>query len=183
MAETTAKRFRSPSHWTIAQKMAHYVRKGAPEECWPFTGSRLPKGYGKIWDGQTLLLAHRVAYALENGPVGANTQILHECDNPPCCNPRHLFPGTNLDNVRDMVTKGRNARGDRITAGRVNVRGEQHGMAKLTEQQVLAIFSAKGTQAAIAAQFDTSTSTVSEIRAGKRWAWLTHQTPPSRAKS
>lgn len=78
--------------------------------CWEFTGYRMPNGYGKIGlgsreDGNDL--AHRVAWRLANGPIPAGMDICHRCDNPPCCNPAHLFLGTRLDNMSDMSRKGR----------------------------------------------------------------------------
>lgn len=73
-----------------------------PSECWEWSGSRDRKGYG-FGDGGR---AHRLAWEWENGPVPAGLMVLHRCDNPPCCNPKHLFVGTALDNARDALAKG-----------------------------------------------------------------------------
>lgn len=73
-----------------------------------------PKGYGRVMirDNGGTELSHRIAWILVNGPVPPETPcVLHACDNPPCCNPAHLFLGTNDDNVADMVAKGRQAHG------------------------------------------------------------------------
>jgi hypothetical protein len=77
-------------------------------DCWEWTGARDPNGYGRVnWQGKSML-AHRVAYMLMtiSGTLD-DRHILHACDNPPCCNPIHLWPGTAADNTADMFKKGR----------------------------------------------------------------------------
>lgn len=77
------------------------------DACWPWLGARDPKGYGqagKRWR------AHRVAMFLTNGPIPPGMFVCHHCDNPPCCNPAHLFIGTVTDNMRDCAAKGRTSR-------------------------------------------------------------------------
>lgn len=54
---------------------------------------------------------HQVAWILTNGPIPPGMGVLHRCDNQPCCNPSHLFIGTQADNVADMVAKGRHRNG------------------------------------------------------------------------
>jgi hypothetical protein len=84
------------------------VEIGAPSDCWPFTGGTSAGGYGRIKAGKKLVSAHRLAYALTHGlDVHGLPLIRHTCDNPKCCNPRHLLVGTKLDNYRDMVERGR----------------------------------------------------------------------------
>lgn len=78
------------------------------DHCWEFMGRRDDAGYGHITiAGVKGTLAHRIAWALANGDIPPGIDVLHRCDNPPCCNPDHLFLGTALDNVVDMVSKGR----------------------------------------------------------------------------
>ncbi|KKM02552.1 hypothetical protein LCGC14_1783330 [marine sediment metagenome] len=76
-------------------------------ECWVWTGTRQSQGYGILYVEGEPVLAHRFAWAFENGPVPEGIQVLHHCDNPPCTRPSHLFLGTQKDNMQDMANKGR----------------------------------------------------------------------------
>lgn len=96
-------------HRPLADRFWEKVDKsGGPDACWPWLGGQYPSGYGKIRgsDGE-YLLAHRVAWTLANGPT--ELDVLHRCDNPPCCNEAHLFDGTQAENFDDMRGKGREA--------------------------------------------------------------------------
>jgi hypothetical protein len=79
------------------------VQKTHDYGCWLWTGPTERKGYGR-W---RRTLAHRESWARANGSIPDSKWILHHCDNPPCVNPAHLYPGTVVENVRDMVTRGR----------------------------------------------------------------------------
>ncbi|KKK61816.1 hypothetical protein LCGC14_3010540 [marine sediment metagenome] len=76
-------------------------------DCWLWTAGCFSNGYGCFWNGTRNVLAHRVAWELENGPIPEDMQVLHHCDVKPCQNPIHLFLGTPLDNMRDRDQKGR----------------------------------------------------------------------------
>ncbi len=83
-------------------------RSGGPDACWPRTGWHDRIGYGRFRIGDQQLLAHRVAWMLDTGElIPEGMCVLHHCDNPPCCNRRHLFLGTQADNMADCVKKGR----------------------------------------------------------------------------
>ena len=81
------------------------------EGCWKWTGSKVQFGYGKILSKRGLEPAHRVSWRIHYGEIDGKLNVLHKCDNPECNNPEHLFLGTIMDNVRDMINKGRNSRG------------------------------------------------------------------------
>jgi len=101
------------------------------DECWPWKATRVVKGYGRFNLGEGhKVVAHRLAYRLTIGPIPKGMWVLHDCDNPPCCNPRHLSLGDPQANSRDMVAKGR-ARG---SGGRK--REDWKPYSKLTETDI-----------------------------------------------
>lgn len=119
-----------PPRRSLEERFWERVSRGESDECWQWTGTKIPKGYGKISSGghagQTLL-THRVAWVLTNGPIPDGLFVCHRCDNPSCVNPHHLFLGTASDNMQDMHQKGRKGAGPRGDA-------VQH-TAKLTREQ------------------------------------------------
>jgi hypothetical protein len=95
-----------PKARPVTERFWEKVRVGADEDCWLWVGTANASGYGVFhYDGR-YHLAHRIAWMLTYGsfpePCG-----LHKCDVPACCNPNHLFEGTQADNMRDAMTKGR----------------------------------------------------------------------------
>ena len=118
---------------------------GPNGDCWLWVGgrrgSRVSKRsdtfYGGFWsDDGKVLLAHRVAYALVHGPIPDSVDILHRCDTPACVRDEHLFEGNQLENMRDCWKKGR---GFIPRTHHQRARGEQVGLAKLTEADIFAI--------------------------------------------
>ena len=83
------------------------IERRGPNECWPWVGTRHPRGYGIIRLEGINFRAHRVAYVLATGESIRGLAVCHRCDNPPCINPMHLFVGTQADNLHDMIHKGR----------------------------------------------------------------------------
>lgn len=81
------------------------------DECWEWKLSCDSYGYGHLKWGGILRLSHRLAWELTNGEIPDNLQVLHTCDNPKCCNPKHLFLGTHLQNMQDKNRKGRQSKG------------------------------------------------------------------------
>jgi predicted XRE-type DNA-binding protein len=100
-------------------------------DCWIWTG-KLHRddgwGYGRFYvhtqEGTITVKVHRLAYMITYGDIPSGLCVCHRCDNPRCIRPDHLFLGTNLDNIQDMVQKGRQAR------------GERNGLSRFTSEQV-----------------------------------------------
>lgn len=150
-------------------------------ECWEFKGARTSAGYGQVWKYPKVIYSHRVAWELIYGEIPKGMSICHHCDNPPCCNPKHLFLGTHADNMHDAKTKGRNKY--------TTLYGENHPLSKLTEEDVITIrkiyqkgvpgkaspFSTKG----IAKRYGVAYSLISRIILGKSWP---HCVPGSETK-
>jgi hypothetical protein len=149
------------------------VRRTTDESCWIWQRELNSNGYGRfsIWrEGQRIrLLAHRVAFRITGQPLSDTAKLLHSCDVPRCCNPAHLRPGTQADNMADAGAKGR-LRGNRRT------RGEAHYKARLTESDVLEIrrlYAAGGiSQRALAAKYSVRQPTVGAIVRGSTWTHL-----------
>lgn len=100
-------------------------------ECWE-ASRRTSAGYGRIWVYPKEQLAHRISWILTNGEIPKGMEVCHKCDNPPCCNPNHLFLGTHLDNMRDSKNKGRNSHGPIL-------HGTKHPLSKLTDEDIAEI--------------------------------------------
>ena len=103
------------------------VDKNGANGCWNWTASSNEKGYGQFKLGLRMVRVHRISWELAFGEIPDELWVLHQCDNPPCVNPAHLFHGTNQDNVDDRQQKGRTPA------------GEQHSSHKLSDIQVLEI--------------------------------------------
>ena len=119
-------------HTPWQQRFWRHVTRAADDECWEWTGSHNPDGYGHLRMHNRMGVpcdedAHRLSWRLHHGAIPDGLCVLHTCDNPACVNPAHLFLGTIADNNHDMRLKGR----DR------HPRGEQNGRAKLTQAAVL----------------------------------------------
>lgn len=137
-------------------------------DCWVWTGSQLPSGYGlakvKINGKWHTVYAHRFAWERERGPIPKGMFVLHRCDNPSCVNPKHLFLGTARDNSRDMVAKGRHRPFCAAREGNPN--------AKLTASEIEEIRAAvaRGNrQVDVAEVFGVVQSHVSRIVRREQW--------------
>jgi|SRR6516164_8689393 hypothetical protein len=128
-----------------------------PYPCWPLPGGRDKDGYCRVKHAGKTYSAHRVAYELFHGPIPAGLSVLHACDNPACCNPHHLFVGTQRDNYQDAKHKDRHSR------------GERNGWAKLTDDDVRAIRASSETQWTLARRYGVWQGTIWQIIHHKHW--------------
>lgn len=92
---------------TLAERMESRTAMIPFHECWEWVASGDSDGYGQLMVGKRMKKAHRVAWELANGPIPDGSFVCHHCDNPSCVRPSHLFLGSNSENMRDMVRKGR----------------------------------------------------------------------------
>ena len=133
--------------------------------CWIWKLSKDKNGYG-IFRGMigsiTFTRAHRYSYALHTGDLLVGMQALHSCDNPSCVNPDHLSSGTNADNMRDKMQKGR---------ARVPI-GEQNGHAILTERQARRILKDPRPYTEIASEYNVAPSTIGSLKQRVSWKHL-----------
>lgn len=131
--------------------------------CWEWVGGKTSDGYGLFGSKNRRVLAHRFTWSVTNGDISVGLSILHKCDNPSCCNPKHLFIGTQQDNVDDREFKGRGNQ----------PKGIKHNKAKLTEAQVLEIREryAKGgiSQSQLAAEYDLQQTNIGFIIRRVTW--------------
>lgn len=127
-------------------------------KCWEWKAS-LRNGYGKLIYRYKTISAHRIAWQLTHGEIG-DYHVLHKCDNPLCCNPNHLFLGTNKDNVDDMIKKRRHPYGEKV------------GSSKLKESDVIDIIKSEDTYKEISEKYNISRSYVSDIKARRYWKHL-----------
>lgn len=142
---------------TVARFWTKVDMRGVTE-CWPWKASKYGHGHGQFapFPNQRPMGAHRIAYALLRGPIPAGMCVCHKCDNPPCCNPDHLFLGTPGDNVRDARSKKRMCH------------GEAHPCARLTSQQVKEIRASGETSTVLARRYGISSVSAWRIKVGKQ---------------
>lgn len=130
-------------------------------DCWLWTASKHKQGYGNLNFRKIPSLAHRVSWTVYKGEIPCGMNVCHKCDNPSCCNPEHLFLGTQLDNVVDCKNKNRFTRNIPKTR-----------RTKLNYDQVKEIkkmFSEGISRKKIQEKFDVGQTCVAKILTGKSW--------------
>lgn len=136
-------------------------------ECVEYTGTLQAAGYGVIQISKKRTQAHRVSFELHNGPIPKGMMVRHKCDNPPCINPAHLELGGQMENMADMVERGR------------SLPGERQPNAKLTDAQVVVILERLNngeTQRSLSIEYGVSHTTIYEIANNKRWTHIPRET-------
>jgi hypothetical protein len=138
------------------RRLENYVP--VPESgCWIWLGKWNKSKYGQIQShGKRVDAAHRFFYEHFIGQIPEGLSLCHKCDTPPCCNPEHMFVGTQKDNLSDMQAKNRGPIGDK------------HGKTKITDAEVMAIRSSTLPNSELCRTYDVVRSTISTIRTGNR---------------
>lgn len=134
--------------------------------CWEWQAGKTKAGYGQYSLNKKVLYAHRLSWELSNKEIPKGMHVLHSCDNPSCINPDHLFIGTQKDNMRDKINKGRS-----------NLPfGIRSGVSKLTEEQVTKIRTlyntGKYSHRTLGIMFAISNRNVSSITRYETWRHL-----------
>ena len=157
-----------------AARFLRHVEK-RPNGCWIWIGSRNRRGYGIVRMDGKLGTSHRKSWRLFRGEIG-DLFVCHRCDVRACVNPDHLFLGTQKDNVRDAIRKGRMATGERHgthTKPRSICRGGRNHSAKLMDSEVSelkkVVLHARKPQWMIGALYGVTQASISRIRMEKTW--------------
>jgi len=126
--------------------------------------ARTKREYGVFTlDSGRSVRANRFALELVLGPLPSEIFACHACDNQPCCNPMHLFPGTRVENFIDMVVKGRQAR------------GTTHGCTKLFAEDIpviRALLANGWSKGKVANTFGVTRTAIRNIVDGRSWYWV-----------
>jgi hypothetical protein len=157
---------KSDNHRPLHERFWSKVKRGAPNECWPWQEGRNEQGYGRFKIGRLNHGAHRVAYLLTTGADPGKEDVLHSCDNPPCCNPAHLSLGDDKRNAAERDARGRAA----------SHAGSHNGRAVLTEETatyaMARLLTGRERQVDIARAFGSSQARISGLWLLKTWRHL-----------
>lgn len=150
--------FFSHKPFLILDRFWSHVTK--TDKCWTWDTEGKSE-YGSFWDGKKDHIASRYSWIIHFGQIPDGLFVCHECDNPPCVRPDHLFLGTNLENMADAASKGRMAR------------GAKQWLSKLTDESVMSIREkyATGlrTQKSLSKEFGVCQSVINYVINGRTW--------------
>jgi hypothetical protein len=144
------------------------------DKCWEWSGAKWGKGYGCFRIKKLIYNAHRLAFFIQNKKDPLELQVCHKCDNPSCCNPNHLFLGTNKDNYEDCLKKGRYKPPPLPSTIKRNLAiGDRNKSTKLTKDQVIAIREAYSNggrrQSELAKEYGLNQSSIRDIIIRHTW--------------
>lgn len=139
----------------------HFMPGDPPKRgCWEWTGKVLPNGYGTITTGGKSTQAHRVSYAIFNGPIADGMMVRHTCDNRLCVKPSHLLLGTHADNMDDRDGRSRQAMGVQLP---------QHKLTPESVREIRSLATEGWSQNRLAQRYSVSRRAVQALLQGKTW--------------
>ena len=125
--------------------------------CWDWRGFIRPDGYTRVKFGsrKTSVGGHVVSWMIKHKRIIKKGEcILHKCDNRKCCNPKHVYLGTHLENSIDMLNRNRHPL-IKLNVGKVkNIKNLIAIGVPLTK---------------IAKKFNVHWATINDIKYGKTW--------------
>jgi len=152
---------------SLEERFWEKVERRGPDECWPWLGSTAG-GYGRLFSMEGGLrkveTASRLSYEIARGPIPKGVEVLHECDNPPCVNPKHLHLGMHTDNMREASERAR---------FKNHVRGSRHHNAVMTVAKARAVrrkHTSGETIRGLARHYGVSRTTIKRIVEGITWS-------------
>lgn len=128
------------------------------DSCWEWIAGLTTHGYGNFKYLYKSISSNRMVWFLLTGEF-PDLHVLHTCDNRKCCNPKHLFLGTNLDNIQDRVSKNRSVR----------LSGEKNGFSRLTNNDILFIRDSNLNNNDLALKYKVSNRTIRDIKSHRSW--------------
>lgn len=142
-------------------KQRFWNKVNKTDMCWLWTAYCNNYGYGNFQLNNKSHNVHRLSWLLAGNTIPEGHIVRHKCRSKNCLYPVHLETGTIAENMADKVRDGTLAK------------GEKHGRSKLTEEQVLSIYASDKTQIDLAEEFGVGRRTISSIKTGANWSWLT----------
>ncbi len=157
-------------NWTATdvERFLSKINRANEADCWEWTAGKR-EGYGRFRVGDNLYVATRLMWRLVHGVDPMGQLVLHTCDNPGCCNPDHLFLGSDEDNNRDKETKRRGK----------HPAGEDNGLAKLTTEDVINIYHSADSSTDLGRKYSVTEANIRSIQSGRSWQHVTSDLPLS----